>query len=47
MSDRPRRGRKAASPFVVLDDHAAGIDVGSAEHWVAVPPGSDPEPVRR
>ena len=21
--------------------------VGSAEHWVAVPPGSDPEPVRR
>src|SRR5262249_53748742 len=32
---------------VVLDNHAAGIDVGSAEHWVAVPPGSDPEPVRR
>lgn len=51
MSDRPRRVRKAAasadSPFVVLDNQAAGIDVGSAEHWVAVPPGSDPEPVRR
>jgi len=51
VSDRPRRrpdrNKTASSPFVVLDDHAAGIDVGSAEHWVAVPPGSDPEPVRR
>jgi transposase len=48
MSQRPRRGRKAAaSPFVVLDSHAAGIDVGSAEHWVAVPPGCDAQPVRR
>ena len=27
--------------------HAAGIDVGGAEHWVAVPEGSDPRPVRR
>jgi transposase len=27
--------------------HAAGIDVGGAEHWVAVPEGSDPQPVRR
>lgn len=26
--------------------HAAGIDIGSTEHWVAAPPGSDPEPVR-
>src|SRR5215216_3262802 len=48
MSDRPRRGRKAAaSPFVVLDGHAAGIDIGSAEHRAAVPPGGDPAPVRR
>ncbi len=23
--------------------HAAGIDVGSEEHWVAVPQGRDPE----
>src|SRR5947207_13198355 len=47
MSDRPRRDRKAAdSPFVVLDNHAAGIDIGAAEHWVAVPPGADPQPVR-
>src|SRR5262249_3524517 len=27
--------------------HAAGIDIGEAEHWVAVPPGCDPQPVRR
>src|SRR5712692_8700185 len=29
-----------------LNWNAAGIDVGSTEHWVAVPPGRDPEPVR-
>jgi len=31
----------------VCHPHAAGIDIGEAEHWVAVPPGSDPQPVRR
>lgn len=42
------RGRKAKvhAPFIVLDPHAAGIDVGAAEHWVAVPPDADPDPVR-
>jgi transposase len=44
---RPDRNKTASSPFVVLDDHAAGVDVGSAEHWVAAPPKSGPEPVRR
>ena len=41
-------------PLPVLSDalqachpHAAGIDIGEAEHWVAVPPGCDPQPVRR
>lgn len=29
-----------------LNWNAAGIDVGSTEHWVAVPPGREPEPVR-
>jgi transposase len=45
----PRRsGRKAKThaPFLVLDAHAAGIDIGAAEHWVAVPPDADPDPVR-
>jgi transposase len=31
----------------VCNPHAAGIDSGEAEHWVAVPPGCDPQPVRR
>jgi transposase len=31
----------------VLHLHAAGIDVGNAEHYVAVPPGRDPQPVQR
>jgi len=30
-----------------LNLHAAGIDVGSEEHWVAVPKDRDSEPVRR
>src|SRR5207302_890487 len=41
-------------PSPVLSDalqichpHAAGIDIGEAEHWVAVPPGRAPQPVRR
>ena len=29
-----------------LNLNAAGIDVGNAEHTVAVPPGRDPQPVR-
>jgi transposase len=31
----------------ILYPNAAGIDVGSAEHWVAVPADRDPQPVRR
>jgi transposase len=31
----------------VCPPHAAGIDIGEAEHWVAVPPGCAPQPVRR
>jgi transposase len=27
--------------------HAAGIDIGSDAHWVAVPPEADPKPVRK
>src|SRR4051795_2301635 len=51
MATRPKTiALKKADPTMglpLLHQHAAGIDVGSAEHWVAVPPGSDPEPVRR
>jgi transposase len=31
----------------VCHPHAAGIDIGEAEHWVAVPPERAPQPVRR
>jgi transposase len=31
----------------VVHPKAAGIDVGNEEHWVAVPPSLDPNPVRR
>jgi transposase len=31
----------------MLNLNAAGIDVGNREHYVAVPPGRDPQPVRK
>jgi transposase len=31
----------------ICHPHAAGIDIGEAEHWGAVPPGCDPPPGRR
>jgi transposase len=50
---RPRKSRKRRSQKVDLTTelqpinlHAAGIDVGSAEHYVAVPVGRDPHPVQ-
>src|SRR5215218_6983102 len=30
-----------------INEHAAGIDIGSESHFVAVPPGSCPDPVRQ
>jgi transposase len=41
------RFRRVAEPLQVVHPDAAAVDVGSAEHWVAVPPARDPEPVRR
>ena len=50
MKDSRRRpARKArVSPSVLerINPHAAGIDCGSAEHFVAVPPDRDATPVR-
>lgn len=34
------------APLTPLDRHAAGVDIGSTFHVVAVPPDLDPEPVR-
>lgn len=47
---RPRRGVKAKvalEKMTPVHHRAAGIDVGAAEHWVAVPTECDEEPVRR
>jgi hypothetical protein len=36
-----------AEPLRVVNPDAAGIDVHSNQHWVAVPPDRDLEPVRK
>jgi transposase len=43
---RPPKCRRRSAPLSVMHPHAAGIDVGATEHWVAVP-GDDPALVRR
>jgi len=48
MKQKPsRRGRpKLPKHLQHLNQHAAGIDVGSRSHFVAVPEGADEQPVR-
>jgi transposase len=47
-----RKGEKAVSPKVdwkaleVVHPDAAGIDIGGSEHWVAISPERDEQPVR-
>ena len=46
---RKQLGRQLWSESPGLDvvhPHAAGIDVGSRQHYVAVPPECDPQPVQ-
>ena len=45
---RSRAGKPRVSQSVLdrINPNAAGIDCGSAEHFVAVPPDRDPMPVR-
>jgi transposase len=40
------KARGSVSVLERINPHAAGIDCGSAEHFVAVPPDRDPTPVR-
>jgi transposase len=37
---------KARAALTITHPNAAGIDIGSASHFVAVPPDRDDEPVR-
>ena len=39
-------GKKRLTLLEQINLNAAGIDVGSREHWVAVPAERDPQPVR-
>ena len=41
------RSRGRRQHLSIVNPNAAGIDIGSAEHWVAVPPDRDPKPVRK
>ncbi len=43
---RPSKPRVSASVLERINPNVAGIDCGSAEHFVAVPPDRDPTPVR-
>ncbi len=42
-ADKPKMDWKALE---VVNANAAGIDIGGSEHWVAISPERDPEPVR-
>jgi transposase len=43
----PKGKRTKMDGLPQINPDAAGIDVGNAQHWVAVSPDRDPEPVRR
>ena len=43
VSRKPARSRAA---LTITHPNAAGIDIGNAAHYVAVPPDRDDEPVR-
>ena len=42
----PSKAKSLTPQLPTLHPHAAGIDLGAREIYVAVPPGSDPRPVR-
>jgi hypothetical protein len=43
---KARGRRRALDGFAEINHNAAGIDVGNAQRWVAVPSGRDAESVR-
>ena len=50
-SRKPKAGGRviktnANTDLQLLNEHAAGIDIGAERHYVAVPPTADPHPVR-
>ena len=50
QSTDPQKGSREKVDWKALEvvhPDAAGIDMGGSEHWVAISPDRDPEPVRR
>ena len=41
------RSKEKSTAFELINPDAAGIDIGSEEHWVAVPEGRDEHVVRK
>jgi transposase len=46
MASSRKKGTKKVTPLAPLNRRAAGVDIGSTFHVVAVPPELDAEPVR-
>jgi len=44
---KPSKPGKSRAALTITHPNAAGIDIGSAAHFVAVPPDRDDEPVRQ
>ena len=42
----PKPGKPRAPALTITHPNAAGVDIGSASHFVAVPPDRDDQPVR-
>jgi len=42
MKQRKRKGKGLPPQLAAVTLHAAGIDIGASEHWVAVPPDRAP-----
>lgn len=47
MKQRRKKQKKQSKSFSIINPDAVGIDIGSAEHWVAVPADRDQHPVRK
>ena len=50
MAQRTKKRKKRSSPKMstleIQNPNAAGIDIGSREHWVAVRPDQNEQPIR-
>jgi transposase len=44
---RRQKAKNGTPPIQVVNPSAAGMDIGSEEHFVAVPEDRDPQPIQR